>query len=108
MLPMQRMQAHDSQQQETSQTKKVSWEGWYFEGEYLFDDAGNQYDQYEIRAIFYTHKIMRELREELAKLKPPPAPREPVQLTLGFEPAYKLCRHWNEKPKMKRLRYTYG
>ncbi len=34
------------------------WRGWYFNKDYLVDDAGNGYGQHEIRAIFYTRGFM--------------------------------------------------
>ena len=66
------------------------WEGWRFVGDELIDGGGNRYGQNEIRAIFYNRQLLRMYRSELDRLRPPPKPREPEQLTLGFDPAWKV------------------
>lgn len=66
------------------------WLGWSYEGLELLDTGGNRYGQDEIRAIFYNRRRLRHLENALLILRPPPKPREPEQLTLGFDPAWKV------------------
>lgn len=66
------------------------WAGWHFVGDELIDGGGNRYGQSEIRAIFYNRGLLRMYKSELHRLRPPPKPRESEQLTLGFEPAWKV------------------
>src|ERR1700693_5801768 len=51
-------------------TAKEHWQGWYGDGEYLIDDAGNHYHQAEIRAIFYTRLQIQDLKSRLEEYEP--------------------------------------
>jgi hypothetical protein len=65
------------------QTKKRTFEGWSFMGSILIDDAGNTYEIDEIRAIFYTRRLLRYYESKISALsKPRRAPE--AQMTFAF------------------------
>ena len=39
----------------------TAWDGWYFNDEFLCDDAGNKYSQNDIKAIFFTKQSINSL-----------------------------------------------
>ncbi len=68
------------------------WHGWHFKDDELIDGGGNRYGQSEIRAIFYTRKLLWHY-QELERARRPVVKSEPVQLCFEAVPqAWKvLC-----------------
>jgi hypothetical protein len=50
------------------------WQGWYVDGDDLVDGGGNRYGMHEIRAIFYTRKLLWYYRERERAASPPAEP----------------------------------
>jgi hypothetical protein len=73
----------------SNNTAKEHWQGWYGDGEYLFDDAGNHYHQAEIRAIFYTRQQVRELQRRIEEYEPKKEGREQLALPGVFGQEWK-------------------
>ena len=68
----------------------TTWHGWHFVGDELIDGGGNRYGQSEIRAIFYTRKLLWHY-QELERARKPIVNREPVQLCLeAVAPAWEV------------------
>lgn len=43
------------------QVQAADWKGWRFDGKYIVDPWGNKYHQNEVREIFFTRQLIREL-----------------------------------------------
>lgn len=70
------------------------WHGWRFYGDELIDSGGNRYGQSEIRAIFYTRRLLVDYRDELKKLRPQKKAGLPIQLCLDLTPMWKMHAKW--------------
>ncbi len=73
------------------------WDGWHVFDDLLFDDAGNFYRVWEIRAMPYVMGLNRELNRLIDQIRPPLI-HEPVQLELPFP------RMWNHQYEWLRRR----
>ncbi len=38
------------------------WDGWWFDRHFLVDPAGNAYNQNDIRSVFFTRQLHKEIR----------------------------------------------
>lgn len=66
------------------------WHGWHFRDDELIDGGGNRYGQSEIRAIFYTRKLLWHYQEQ-EKARRPVVNLDPVQLCFdAVLPAWKV------------------
>jgi hypothetical protein len=70
------------------------WRGWSFCADELIDSGGNRYGQSEIRAIFYTRRLLMTYQDELEKLRPQKKRAEPMQLCLDLTPMWKMYAKW--------------
>ena len=69
---------------------KDPWKGWTFRGDELNDSGGNRYAPSEIRAIYYTRKLLWHY-ETLERSRRPVINRDPVQLSFtAVLPAWKV------------------
>lgn len=72
-----------------SETAQI-WHGWHFYADELIDSGGNRYSQNEIRAIFYTRRLLVDYREKLEKMRPKKKADIPIQLCLDLTPLWKM------------------
>ena len=71
-------------------TTSQIWDGWHFSGDELIDGGGNRYGQSEIRAIFYTRKLLWHYQDQERARRPAINP-DPVQLSFdAVLPAWKV------------------
>lgn len=77
-------------QKTPAKTTAEIWNGWHFRDDELVDGGGNRYGQSEIRAIFYTRKLLWHYQEQ-ERARRPVVNLDPVQLSFdAVLPAWKV------------------